>query len=209
MAEIEAWLNQYEATFHALSAFSTFAAVLVSLWLGVEALWAQAPRFRAWLTTNVVIDDANLPAGFRPEFVVVSITNKGTIPIRIPWSFFHWKPRFGRMTMLITALSFVENGREQYDHYAALLRTPVEVVPGQSQTIFLANLDQDERTLRQIVETSDTWLEYWNARLARPIVYAEDGTSCWVKISPEYRKRRRELLARAWADKKARRQPRN
>lgn len=204
MDAIEKLLRDYEASIQALSSISTFLALVLSLYFGVVALRTQRPNFRAWLNVNVILDRANLPEGVEPRFIVVTITNKGTVPIRIPWSFFHWIPRFGREALLITPLSFVAEGRGQYDHYAVLRQPPIEVVPGQTETLFLSNEEQHKDAIISVVERS-SWFQFQNFRFARPTVYAEDGSKCRVKMSSQFRKQRNEVLHRVWAAKKAQR----
>ncbi len=69
---IEAYCQAHQYTISALGAVSTFAAVVVSLWLAYRAAVANRTRLMASFEVAALLH-ASLPE--RPTFVTVSIVN--------------------------------------------------------------------------------------------------------------------------------------
>ena len=75
---IEAYCQAHQYTISAFGAVSTFAAVVVSLWLAHRADVANRTRLRASFEVATLLH-ASLPD--RPTFVTVSIVNIGNLPL--------------------------------------------------------------------------------------------------------------------------------
>jgi hypothetical protein len=91
------WLEQFsegnQHTIAALGAISTFAAVVVSLVLASIAQRSSRTRIKARAAVSVIFHPM-LEGRPKPQYVTVTITNVGLMPVMIPFSFFRWKLPF-------------------------------------------------------------------------------------------------------------------
>lgn len=83
---METFFQQYQHTFAALSAVSTFFAVLVAL---ILARRGEQVRLKAY--ASIWIEMPNDDNSVKSRSVQVSITNVGTRATWLPWLFFSWK----------------------------------------------------------------------------------------------------------------------
>lgn len=173
MNEIELFFGKYVNSISALSAVSTFAAVMVSLLL---AMRGEKTRMSVGVTSTFLIHDMIAPHN-RPNFLSVSITNKGSLPLRVPYSFFCWKVPFCRYRWMISPLDSFSG----ISPFVTQKRYPVKIEPKHSESFFLS----DKATFRSEMKKSLTQLPFptISAYFIKAEIRADDGTKCYAKIS--------------------------
>lgn len=131
---IEAYCKAHQYTISALGAVSTFAAVVVSLWLAYRATVANRTRLMASFEVAALLH-ASLPE--RPTFVTVSIVNVGNLPLEVSVGFLRWKLRFFPDDRLILPIDLSGiRGVLPPKHY------PVKIEPRSSETFYLSEASE-------------------------------------------------------------------
>jgi hypothetical protein len=131
---MEQFCSEHQHTIAALGAFSTFAAVLVSLGLALIAQRSSRTRITARVSAKVILHPS-LEGNPRPEYVTVSITNIGNLPALIPLSFFSWKALLRGGFWTVTPWDY-----RQHDPWVPQRQYPAEIRPRGSVTVFLSDL---------------------------------------------------------------------
>jgi hypothetical protein len=91
--DLDDMLGRYPHIISAVETLATLAAVVVSLGLSYVAHRANKTRLTARLFLTVILEDG-VPPDQRPEYLTVSITNAGMMPLSIPFAFFFWRLPF-------------------------------------------------------------------------------------------------------------------
>jgi hypothetical protein len=125
-----------------------------------------------------------------PTYLSVVITNKGTLPVLIPLSFFSWKLPFARDAYLVTPWDY---GAQ--DPWIAQKRYPIEIKPRASEHFFLSNVE----TFRELVPrflTRKRLFKWTRLRFLGARVFTEDNKTFKVKLDKTVREEiRTDLLA--------------
>ena len=179
---IDDFLGQYAHIVSAIGAISTFAAVVVSLMI---ALWAQRAN-RTNLVASIYVADLILEGVAvtkPPQYITVSITNIGTMPLRIPFMFlscrlpFQWRTAFA-----LSPLDFFKG-----DPYIRQRSYPAEIPPRANECFYVGTPDLQKK------EAIEIWKKYWwrfyfFRWFVRFRVETEDGYRFQVKMSKEVRR---------------------
>jgi hypothetical protein len=182
LKSIENFLSEYPHIVSAFGALSTFAAVVVSLMI---ALWAQRTN-RTKLTARIYVADIVLQ-GVEPEnspqYITVSITNTGTMPLRIPFSFLYWKMPFQwRIVHLVVPLDSFGG-----DRHIRQRSYPVSIEPRSNERFYVGT---PELVRESMVEKWQKyrWRLYFLRRFIRFMVETEDGYRYKATMSVELRR---------------------
>jgi hypothetical protein len=173
MNAVESFFSEYEKTIQAMGAISTFAAVVVSLWIANSG---SKIKLRAHLSFSALIHESIDPNN-RPEYLTISITNTGGISFRVPWSFFHWKLPFSKVNWMISPMDSFGN-----DIYVPIRKYPFKLEPRHSESFFLA----DKKTFKDEMRRCFGDLKYFvylRAHLIKAVIHTDDGTRFVVKLS--------------------------
>jgi hypothetical protein len=177
-------LGQYPHIVSALEALSTFAAVVVSL---VIALWAQRANRTKLIASMFVADLVMEGLQTPPQYVTVSITNTGIMPLRIPLAFLYWKlPLVWGISFLISPLDFFGG-----DPYVIQKSYPVEIPPRANEHFHVGTPELQRREMLEAWKHY-RWRLYFLRRFIRFKVETEDGQRFRVKISKDIRDIMRE-----------------
>jgi hypothetical protein len=148
------WLEQLsEANQHtiaALGAISTFAAVVVSLLLASIAQRSNRTRIKARARVGVIFHPT-LEGKPNPEYVMVTITNVGLMPVMIPLDFFRWIMPFKSGFWLITPWDY-----SLHNAWVPQRTYPAEIRPRGSETFFYPRLAFSEAQWRRSLTKSVT-----------------------------------------------------
>jgi hypothetical protein len=131
LQNLDDFLGRYPHIVSALEAFSTFAAVLVSLTLALIAQRSNRTQIKAFASIGIILH-STLEGKPTPTYLTAEITNMGIMPIQIPLSFFHWKVPFKRGAWLVNPLDYT-----QTDEWIPQKKYPVEIRPRGSVTFYL------------------------------------------------------------------------
>lgn len=178
MNAVEAFFSQYENTASALGAISTFAAVVVSLWLASRT---EKTRIRASVSGTFLVHNS-IDSKNRPSFLSANVTNEGILPLRIPFSFFCWQVPFCRERWMISPLDSFKGANP----FIAQKTYPIKIDPKHSESFFLS----DKATFHSEMEKSFALLRFpvIRAYLIKAEVHADDGTKCRVNIAKGIKK---------------------
>jgi len=182
---IEHFSDSHQHTIAALGAFSTFAAVVVSLMLALATRRSSWTRIKANASLSTIFH-ATLEGEPKPEYVTVSITNVGLMPAIIPFSFFHWKVPLMREYWMINPWDYI-----QHDPWVPKKVYPAEVMPRASATFFVSEMSAFRRTMLDSFARTRyfRWRLYW----IRALVRTDDGMIFRVKLDKSLRKELAEL----------------
>ncbi len=162
-------LARYPHIVAAVEAFSTFAAVVVSLFLASLAQRANRTKLRASLFIAQLVQegvDPNNP----PAYMALSITNRGMMPLTIPFAFFYWRIPFQRQSMLISPLDYFAG-----DRHVPARRYPVQIPPRSAERFYLSTGEVMKTSLRAIYKDQRMILGRWLFRFLHAMVTTEDG----------------------------------
>ena len=175
-------LGRYPYLISAIAALGTYAAVVVSLMI---ALWAQRANKTKLVARIYVVDIILEGVAVKkpPQYITVSITNTGTMPLRIPLLFLSWRLPFQwRTTFAVSPLDFFKG----YP-YIPQRSYPVEIPPRANECFHVGTPDLQKK------EAIEIWKKYW-WRLyifrwfVRFRVATEDGYGFKVIMSKEVRR---------------------
>jgi hypothetical protein len=190
---MSAWLERFaeahQHTISALEAISTFAAVVVSLALALLAHRSSRTRIKALVGISFIAHRA-LEGKPKPEYVTVTITNVGQMPVTIPLAFFSWKIPFHREYWLITPWDYA-----QHDPLVPQRTYPTEIKPRTSTTFFLSDLARFRTTMTE----SFLGLKFlqWRFSFIKAIVNTADGQLFTAKLTKEIRRELAKIPRRA------------
>jgi hypothetical protein len=172
---IEQFFQAHQYTVAAVSAFSTLAAVLVSLGLALIAQRSSHTRIKVHVSARVIMHPS-LIGKPKPEYVTASITNVGNLSAHIPFSFFHWKIPFnGGRSWMVNPWDY-----RQHDPWVPLRHYPAEIKPRGSMTVFLSDLAGFRTTMAEAF--NDVHHFRWRLRFIKAVAVTEDGRIFKVKV---------------------------
>jgi len=178
------WLEQlseaHQHTIAALGAVSTFAAVVVSLVLASIAQRSSRTRINARAAVSVIFH-ATLEGKPKPEYVTVSITNMGLMPVMIPLSFFRWRIPFRSGFWMTNPWDYI-----QHDPWVPQRIYPAEIKPRGSATFFISELANFRSTTAEMLQ--EVRHMRWRVRFLSAIVLTEDGKIFKVKLDKPIRR---------------------
>ena len=175
MNSIEAFFSEYEKTSSALAAISTFAAVVVSLWLARHSTKTQ---LKANVYRSMVVHDSIAPND-RPRFVCVNITNTGSTPLRIPYSYFQWKVPFHKNYWVINPFDHSPN-----NPYVPKREYPIKIEQKYSESFFLSDKPSFHSEMKEGFKDIK-YLAKLRGRYIKALVFTDDGSAFKAKISKE------------------------
>lgn len=179
---LEHFLSHYPHVVAGLEAVSTFAAVVVSLSLASLARRANQTRLRARLYVAQLIQQGIDPKN-PPQYVALSITNTGMLPLRLSFAFFYWKIPFTRSLMLIKPLDYFPGA----DPHIPARPYPIEIHPRTSETIYVSTLRTMRKNFKQMRQCK-TRARRFLSGLMKAKVATEDGLTFNVKLSNDIRR---------------------
>jgi hypothetical protein len=186
-SSLEEFLKNHEHTVAAIEAISTFAAVVVSLWLALASQRANKPRLKASVSTNIIMH-STLNDKNKPTYVVANITNTGIMPLSVPFAFFHWCASFKWGTWFITPHDYSAS-----DEWVPQKKYPVEIKPRSSENFFLSEKSMFCDQFREVFATAN-FFDRCRFYYFKAIVITDDGKIFKVAINRRLRKELRELL---------------
>jgi hypothetical protein len=189
-SSLEEFVKNHEHTVAAIEAISTFAAVVVSLWLALASQRANKTRLKASVST-IIITHSTLKGKNKPTYVVANITNTGIMPLSIPFAFYHWHAPFKRGTWFIAPHDYSAS-----DEWVPQKKYPVEIKPRSSETFFLSGKSMFCDQFRKIFVTAD-FFDRCRFYFFKAMVITDDGKTFKVNMDYRLRKELRELLREA------------
>jgi hypothetical protein len=175
---IDEFFRGSEHTIAALSAISTFAAVVVSLAIAFFAHRANRTRLKAAASIKFIFHEtATQPY---PEYLYVNLTNIGILPATVQFSFFYWRLPFARGLMLISPLEFYG------DNWHPKRAFPVEIGPRRSVSICLSSIHMLRKTLGEL--SASGLLNHIRLRFMKAYVATDDNKTFKVKLDRSVRK---------------------
>jgi hypothetical protein len=188
---LESWSERHGHTIALLEASSTTAAVVVALVVSAAANRATRSQLKATLLVQEIIQRGDRrPTSELPTYIVVRLTNVGTVPVRLQSTCFAWRLRFHRGIWLGVPLDLTGQ-----DENVGLRSYPLILPPNQTERIFLTDLQTfQSKVLPQIQsKVLPKMLTRRPARLLSAIVYTDDRCRFTVSFDNSFR----EVLA-AW-----------
>jgi hypothetical protein len=180
LQKFDASLSQYQHLIATIEALSTFAAVVVSLVLALMAQRANRTKLSANLFVSTIVHDSIDPEN-SPEYLTLSITNKGVMPFTIPFSFFCWRIPFQRISAVVSPLDYFTG-----DPYISARPYPVQIAPRSMERFNLSTGEMIRGNFRKIYQ-DQSWLGRHLFRLLHARVTTEDGTVCRVRLDKHVR----------------------
>ncbi|MGA7710712.1 MAG: hypothetical protein WCA81_02335 [Rhizomicrobium sp.] len=182
---IEKFCKAHEYTIAALGSVGTLLAVLVSLWLGLLSIRASRTHLRAYATITTVVPPGVLAAN-ATQFVTTEITNTGSVPARIPFSYFRLRLPFQRgVTLFQPCDAFVGQIIPKRPY-------PVDLPPNTSVSLFVCDLPQFRKNLAEI-KAELSWFGKLRFRWFRLRIMTDDGRWFRIRIDGILRKNIRDL----------------
>jgi hypothetical protein len=178
---LEHFLGHYPHVVAGLEAVSTFAAVVVSLSLAALARRANQTKLRARLYIAQLIQQG-IDRRNPPEYIVLSITNTGILPLRIPFAFFYWKIPFRRSLMLIRPLDSFQGA----DPHLPSRPYPIEIRPRTSETIYLRTLHFARDNFKEMRQGKNRAMRFLSGFMKAKVT-TEDGRTFNLKLSKDIR----------------------
>jgi hypothetical protein len=183
---VEDFFKAYQFTIAALGVLGTFLAVVVALFSSVAALRISRTRISARVLINVVHHKA-LEGRERPRYVVVYISNLGTMPVHIPLGFFRWKLPFKGGIFAV-----VPHDYSAADEWVAQKKYPVEIRARGTEIFFLSSIDAFHDTAQQHFIGKSLWGRL-RSRFLTAFVMTNDGKTFAAKIESSLRKELAQL----------------
>jgi hypothetical protein len=164
-------LAAYAGLVNAVSAFSTLAAVLVSLKL---ARAGHKPKLFCSCYVGAILYKTDLPGEYRKttgsKNIAVSVQNRGPVPVTLTLSSFSWVFRFN-------GGAFLQNPLNPDMRFGNLV-----IPPAEGRIVILTDrLDE----LRKSMQDQKLWFLRWRIRLE---VQGSDGVKHYASISKGLRK---------------------
>jgi hypothetical protein len=180
---LEHFLNHYPRIIAAVEAISTFAAVIVALWLSRRA---SQTRLTAYLAKQFISDPTTTD---RPEYLVALITNTGVMTFYISLSFLVWTRPYRKTTgwQLGFPLDFWAT-----DKLIPQQKYPVVLQPKASHHFIIANIATFRQVMRQCL-ISQSKLGRFLFRFVRITIRTDDGSYARGKIAKEIRDELRQI----------------
>jgi hypothetical protein len=177
------WLEQFSAANHhtvaALEAFSTFAAVVVSLGLALVARRSIRTRIKAYATVSVM-HHSLLEGKPKLKYVTITIRNLSQLPVSILFAFFHWKVPFKRDTWFINPWDY-----SQHDPWVPQRIYPAEIKSRGSEIFFLSEIATFRSATADVL--ADVRHFRWRIRFMKALVITDDRKIFKVKLDKTVR----------------------
>jgi hypothetical protein len=177
---VENFAKQYENTIQAVGSLSTLAAVIASLALARASANRTKPRIKASISTSKIHHSSITQS---PTYIVAHIVNIGTVPVRIPFSFFLWKmPHWRNRGMLVNPLDAY-----QVDKLVPQREYPVELPVYSSESFFVSEFEAFKVETARSLETLSA-LDRFLFRFASVFIRTDDGTLISARLGKRLRK---------------------
>lgn len=184
MDEIELWAQAHQFTISALSSVSTVAAVVISLIVAWHSAWSTSTRYKASVNVMEVWGGPYID-GPKPTFLALHITNKGVMPLRIPFSALYLRTPFKRSFLLLPPADSDAGGRSM-DSILPGKTYPVEVAPRASASLYYADPEALRARLAEDY-VKMKWHEKILFRFTRIKVATDDGKVVTVRMDKRVR----------------------
>lgn len=172
---VETFAKEYANTIQALGSLSTLMAVVVSLALAYASAKRIKPRIRSVVTTSRIYH-SSIPSS--PTYVTAEIVNVGTVPVRIPFSFFRWRmPHRPTRWMLVNPLDAYQD-----DRLVPQRKYPVELQPYSSKSFFISEIEAFKKETARSVQTLGA-LDRFFFRFAKAFICTDDGGIFRARVS--------------------------
>lgn len=189
LSAIEAISHAHQYTIAALGVIGTFSAVVVSLYVAFMSRKATRTQLTARASISIIIHDMIDPKN-PPHYIALNITNTGMMPLRIPFSFCHWRVPFRKGFLMMNPL-------DSYgDRWVPKKTYPVEIAPRASQTFFVSTPDVLSAEMKRVM-SGDNAVTAWQLRNSKMLIVSDDGLIFRAKVSKDVR----QELSRAVAAK--------
>jgi hypothetical protein len=186
----EQFCKDHEKTIAFVEAFSTLAAVLVSLMLAFSARRANKTRLKAWVDVRRIVH-STIPPETRLRYITAIIMNIGMQPLRIPFAFFHWQlPLQKNASWMVNPLNAYAT-----DEWVQQEQYPIEIAPKASCTLIVSNIATFQQEFRAMVRERPGLLARIFFRFVRVTILTDDGMRFRAKVSAEVRKEMAQLNA--------------
>jgi len=122
-----------------------------------------------------------------PTVLAVTVTNTGSMTLRIPAGFFMWKALLKREYMTQPPMEF----NQTFPYFAILGEPhsyPVEIAPRASETFYICEKAGLESEAKRMLRANKSFLDRLRFWFIRALVQTDDGKMFRVKLSREVRK---------------------
>ncbi len=181
---IETIARDHQHTIQALIALGTLSAVIVALLTAYMSHRMNRTRLTAYARTCTIIHDL-IPIDQRPLLFSVDITNKGNLPLRIPFSFFEWKLPLKRGAWMPNPLDFFGDQELAPGMPLPQKKYPVEIAPRASQTFYVSHVAGLEQNIVEMKASLGWFRKWWASRYVKAFVLTDDGTRVRATISKQ------------------------
>ena len=183
----EQFCKEHEKTIAFVEAFSTLAAVAISLGLALLARKANKTRIKAWVDVKRIVH-TTIPRDQPLRYIGTTITNTGIMPVRIPFAFFHWQLPYERnasiMVMMLDAYGA--------DPWVPQQTYPVEIPPRASHSFLVSDIETFRREHKEII-SNEGLLRRVLRRFMGVTIVTDDGTRFKAKLGKAIRRELREI----------------
>jgi hypothetical protein len=171
----EHFCREHEKTIAFVEAFSTLAAVIISLSLAISASRANKPRLKAWVDTSRMVH-STIPPETRLRYLTATITNTGIVSLRVPVAFFNWQlPGQRNKTLWVTPLDASGDERVPPRVY------PFEVLPKTSHPFIVSDIATFQENFAEIIRAQN-FIKRILYRFVRVTIITDDGSRFRAKI---------------------------
>jgi hypothetical protein len=185
---LDDFFGRYPHLVAAVEAFSTLAAVVVCLLLASLAQRANRTKLRAYLFIAQLVQEGVDPKN-PPAYMALSVTNKGVMPLTIPFAFFcwripfqrQWRFPFTRQVMLVYPLDYFAG-----DRHIPPRRYPVPIPPRSMERFYLSTGEKMKTSLRDIYK-DQRLLGRFLFRFLHAKIETEDGAAFRVNFDKRIR----------------------
>jgi hypothetical protein len=188
LEHLDVILARYPHVVATLEAVSTFAAVVVSLALASAARRANKTWLKAWVNIKFIVHSTIDPQN-RPIYLTATITNTGMMPLRLPFSFFHWQlPRQKNASWMVNPMDYYGT-----DQWVPQQTYPIEIPPRATHECFISDIATFRQSFQEMARQHRGWSGRILLRFVRVTILTDDGTRCRAKISDNVQKEMRRI----------------
>ncbi len=183
----EEFCKAHEKTIAFVEAFSTLAAVIVSLSLAYRAGRANKTRLKAWVDIRRIVH-STIPPETRLRYLTATITNTGIMPLRVPVAFFHWQlPRQKDTSYGVNPLD-----ASAMDEWVSQQKYPLEIPPRASHPFLVSNVATFRQEFKEMIDKQSP-IRRISYRFVHVTIVTDDGMHFRAKIDNGVRKEMSEL----------------
>lgn len=184
----EQFCKEHEKTIALVEAFSTLAAVIVSLILASFAARANRTRLKAWVDIRRIVH-STIPPETRLRYLAATITNRGITPLRVPFSFFHWQlPGQQNASLMVNPLDAYAT-----DKWVPQQTYPVEILPKASHSFIVSDVATFQETFKEVIQ-KERFLKRILYRFIRVTILTDDGVRFRAKVGKLVRNEMRSFI---------------